>query len=203
MFGHWELLAIFIIHFLQMPPRRRSRSCFLCGKPGVREWLEKGREPRPVCHSCHFYRDNMTACQYRKKAKAIAEHQECPKPPPAGCQYAPQIYNKRRDSMRRSDIRHGCDPANTMSQRELINFVQEGGACHYCGACPTGIDRQAWEQCYTASNLGEFVPCCYQCNRMKRSKPMAAFIRHMKKVTCQNNGRVYACASLRRACKND
>lgn len=164
-------------------------------------WLEKGREPQPVCHACHFYRDNMSAFRYRQKAKAIAEHQVCPKAKTPSCTYDSQVYNKRRDSMRRSDIRHGCDPAGTMSQGDLMKFVKKGGVCHYCGECPTGIDRQAWSQCYTTSNMPQFVACCYQCNRMKRSKTMAAFIGHMKKVTCKNKGRVYACGPLRQQCK--
>ena len=189
-------------HAHPKPPQRRAKPCFLCGGPGVRMWMQRGVERRPVCVVCHFYRDNMTASGFRKKAKQIATHRACPSKlqPATPCSYETETFNKRRDSIRRSDIRHGCNPKQTMSQGELLEFVKSAGRCFYCGDCPTGIDRQELEQCYVTSNFTEFVACCFQCNRMKRSKSMSAFIAHMNKVTCKNHGRVYSCAGLREQC---
>ena len=58
-----------------------------------------------------------------------------------------------------------------------------GEPCHYCGVDieVTGLDRKDSNKGYTPDNV---VPCCYDCNRKKSTKPYEQFLEEIKKNTC-------------------
>lgn len=54
-----------------------------------------------------------------------------------------------------------------------------GKPCHYCG-CEieaTGLDRKDSNRGYTPDNV---VPCCFDCNTKKNTKPYQVFIEEMR-----------------------
>jgi len=58
-----------------------------------------------------------------------------------------------------------------------------GEPCHYCGVDieVTGLDRKDSSKGYTPDNV---VPCCWDCNRIKKDKPYEQFLEEIKKNTC-------------------
>jgi hypothetical protein len=128
----------------------------------------------------------MTLENYRghcqKVAKYVSKTKASKVVPPPHCCHNNKVLNKRRGRMRHRDIKHGCDPDKTMRLGVFRDFLKTQGECHYCGGCPTGLDRRSRKQCYTAEGLKNMVASCYRCNRMKRDKNKITFVRHMKKV---------------------
>ena len=163
-----------------------TQRCCACGgdRNVVREWREKGTT-RPCCDLCHFYRSKLSLQNFKDKASRIHAHRAHPYRAVSQTLCAPvspTVWSKRRNSMRKNDIRRGCDPNKTMSQTELRAFVK-GKLCYLCGACPTGLDRLHTDTCYQAQNMQhQMKPCCYHCNRMRRDTQLKTFVTHMNRV---------------------
>lgn len=66
---------------------------------------------------------------------------------------------------------------------ELYEGKLWGEPCHYCGVDieVTGLDRKDTSKGYTPDNV---VPCCWDCNRIKKDKPYEQFLEEIKKNTC-------------------
>lgn len=159
-----------------------------CKNQGHRPWVEGDKVFR-VCAMCSFFRYGRTKAEMIRHARKICRNRSNPKKTPHKDYVVDKkVFNKRRESLRRSDIRHGCDPSNTMTQKELYTFVKNH-PCFYCGGPATGIDRQSWEVCYTAKNLKnreKMLACCVLCNSIKREKPRNVFVGKMNRIAAQN-----------------
>jgi hypothetical protein len=83
-----------------------------------------------------------------------------------------------------------------LDKETFFALIQE--RCHYCGSTPsqtlpanlrkratcegfqyTGVDRKDNSQGYTSLNV---VPCCTECNRLKRELPYTTFIGYLDRV---------------------
>ena len=159
-----------------------------CKGKGHKTWIEN-KHVRRVCELCSFFRFGKTKKELIRHAHKI--HRNRLKPRTKAYKdfiVDKKVFNKRRASLQRSDKRHGCDPKNTMSQRDLYTFVRNN-PCYFCGGKATGIDRQAWEVCYVKKHLkdpSKMVASCMLCNSMKRDRPMAVFVNKMHRIARQN-----------------
>jgi hypothetical protein len=159
-----------------------------CKNGGVKDWIEKGNVFK-VCKLCHFFRYGRTKKCFIKFAKKVHKNRAKPRTSPhKDFIIDKKVFNKRRESIRRSDIRHGCNPKNTMSQRQLYEFVAKN-PCFFCGGKATGLDRESWSVCYTSQNLKnseKMVSCCFICNATKRSHSKSSFIKKMNRIARNN-----------------
>jgi hypothetical protein len=102
-------------------------------------------------------------------------------------------FNKLFNTYRRSAYNRGHEFLLTENQfKELTK-----GNCYYCGSPPkrsmlkhnvaygdyvyNGIDRKNNSLGYVSNNC---VPCCSECNLMKRKMSVNQFLEHMRKILC-------------------
>ena len=166
-----------------------SPACAMCRLPGTghRAWIE-GSCVHRVCRLCSFFRYGRTREQYIRHAQRVAQNRLDPRVR-AHPDYEIDLkkFNRRRDAMRRR-TKDRCDPAATMSQRDLYTFVSRH-PCFYCGDKATGIDRLSWGICYEKKHLNDptkMVACCTLCNAVKRHYAQKTFVDKMKRVAREN-----------------
>jgi hypothetical protein len=113
-------------------------------------------------------------------------------------EYSKAYYEANKESLKEYSKAHNRTPKGKYTKikrgakvRE-INFAVPfqiyesklwGEPCHYCGVDieVTGLDRKDSNKGYTPDNV---VPCCYDCNRKKSTKPYEQFLEEIKKNTC-------------------
>jgi hypothetical protein len=75
---------------------------------------------------------------------------------------------------------------NELTFDEFLTF--HNSTCVYCGSSSNGIDRLFSDFSYS---LGNCVPCCSLCNRMKSVSSPASFLLHVSKISKYNHSELH------------
>jgi hypothetical protein len=170
-----------------------KETCHRCGIdlfPGKNwsEWHQKRRDK--ICGSCvrkrhKWWRDNRREEVREREHIRYVENREAI----LARQKIFQEKNAERYAYRRN--KDGAKSRNILfflSFEEYMQYWQK--PCEYCGAdiATIGLDRVDNTGNY---EMGNIVPCCVLCNRMKANRPLEVFIGQCKKIyerykTCQH-----------------
>jgi len=141
------------------------KKCSKCGeeKPATLEYFHKFRNGLTAeCKPCRAERGKA---YYEANKEAIAEREKAYYRTPKGKFADIKRVAKRRD-------------INFSLPFDLYESQLWGKPCHYCG-CEieaTGLDRKDNGKGYEVGNV---VPCCFDCNNKKKTKPYQVFIEEM------------------------